>query len=421
VRALVVLLALGAALAPAARAQDTPPTESSCVTHCHGEQATEFKDCIHESELRCVDCHGGNPAATRDKEKSHDPEMGYRGKVPREQIPALCGSCHSDPLKMHAYGLPTDQLEHYRTSNHGKALFEKGDTSAAVCTDCHGTHRILPAHDPRSPTSPAAQPRTCGLCHSDAKRMEPHGLPSDIVAQFTGSVHGRALIVDGLRGAPACADCHGAHGATPPGVQDIVQVCGRCHTNTAEHFRKSPHFGSEEMQCSACHDEDTPEYRRSGCTACHGVHAIDEPTVQMFQGDEVGHCGHCHREPDGAEAVAKAIVDGTKELEGAVKESLREIQEAKQRGVFLDNEKIYLRESERTLVSVWPLSHSLDAAAIREHLAGGLKRQDRARELIAKRTIALRDRKLVLTAVAALLLLLIGLLRMKLKAIRELS
>jgi len=382
---------------------------SSCVTNCHGAETKAFADSIHKNSMRCVDCHGGDPTALRDEAKSHSVDKGFVGKIAHDKIPGLCGRCHSDPIRMHASGLKTDQLEHYKTSAHGKAVLDNGNLEAAVCTDCHGTHLIRPAHDPLAPTAPANQPRTCGKCHADA----------GVVTEFNASVHGRAL-ADGLRGAPACADCHGAHGATPPGVRDIVQVCGKCHTNTAAHFRAGPHAG-DEMNCASCHDEQTREYRLSGCTACHGAHAITEPDVHLYEGDAVGRCAHCHRDTGRAQEVAAVILKGTRELEDALRESLDEISGAKKLGVFLDNEKIYLRESQRALVSVRPLSHSMDAAAVREHLEAGLRRQDRTREMITKRKTVLRDRKLLLVALSAILLLLTALLRMKLKAVRELS
>ena len=395
---------------------------SSCTTNCHGEQATSFSDCVHRNELSCVDCHGGNPAAMRDEKKSHDPAHGYIGKPARDKIPELCSRCHSDPLAMHAYGLKTDQLAHYKASGHGKAL-ERGILGAAVCTDCHNTHHIRPAHDPRSPTAPANQPETCGRCHEDKSLMGPSGLSTNVVEEFRESVHGHALLEEGLRGAPSCTDCHGSHGATPPGVAQIVQVCGHCHQNTAQHYRESPHFASGEMRCDACHEEKTHEYRRAGCTSCHEPHKTQDPGEEMYTGDQVGHCGHCHREADDqtSQNAITVIRDGKRSLERALRTSMAQIREAKERGVFLENEKVYLRESARTLVSVRPLAHSLDLDRIREHLDAGLRRQDRAQEMIVKRTVVLRDRKLLMGALALLLLLLITVLHMKLKATRDLS
>jgi hypothetical protein len=417
VRAPVALLLLLAA----ARAEEAP----SCATHCHGAEQVAHRQSVHAEALSCVDCHGGDPTAQRDKERSHDPAKGFVGKVARTRVPGLCGDCHADPQRMHAYGLATDPLVQYRTSIHGQALFGKGDTNVAVCTDCHGVHGILPAQDPRAPTARANQPATCGRCHADAARMAPYGIPADAVARFERSVHGRALLGERSRGAPACADCHGSHGAVPPGVRDLVQVCGQCHEHTAEQYRRSPHHGAKDMRCVACHEEEAKKdplgYAGQECTACHGAHDIGIPGREMLVGDDVGHCGHCHRSDEAAKAAARQILDGTRRLEDAMQRTREELSGAKAKGLFLDHEELYLRESERALVFAQPLAHSLDLPAISKHLEDGLKRQDRTLETLAKEGKKLRDRRILLSGLAGLLLLLAALAALKLQALRRLS
>ena len=413
-------LALAGLLAAAPlRAQDRP----SCAASCHGLETTAFEAGVHAGALGCVDCHGGDPAAVRDKAGSHAASAGFAGKPSRERIPELCGNCHADTQRMLAFALPTDQLAHYRNSPHGRAVLQRGDTSAAVCTDCHDSHRILAGADPQAPVHRANQPATCSRCHADAALMERHDLPSDVVAEFTDSVHGRALLVDQSRGAPACADCHGAHGTAPPGVDSIVNVCAHCHATTGDAYRKSPHFTSDRMRCGACHEalQDEPGFLRSGCAACHGAHAIALPGAWMLGGSGVGHCGHCHREPDGSGGVIAAIIEGTQRLQAAMDGTLGSLRAAKQSGLFLENEDVYLRESLRTLVSVKPLSHSMDADLITAHLQDGIKRQDRTLEMIERKGDQLRDRRLVLGGAALLLLILAGLLAAKLDTLRKLS
>jgi len=408
----------------AARAGDDA-LSPSCVTHCHGAEQVAHKASVHAEALACVDCHGGDPSAQRDKEKSHDAAKGFAGKLPRTKVPELCGSCHADPQKMHAYGLATDPLAQYRTSIHGQALFGKGDQNVAVCTDCHGVHGILKAHDPRAPTARANQPATCGRCHADAAKMAPYGVPSDTVERFAKSVHGHALLVERSRGAPACTDCHGSHGAVPPGVRELVQVCGQCHEHTEQQYRKSPHFGKKDMRCLACHEEEAKEdplgFAGQDCTACHGTHEIGLPDRDMFVGDAVGHCGHCHRDDEVAKAAAQSILDGTRRLEDAMARTSDELGEAKEKGLFIDHEELYLRESERALVFVAPLAHSLDLAAIGKHLEDGLKRQDRTFETLEKEGRKLRDRRILLSGLAGLLLLLSALAALKLQTLRRLS
>jgi hypothetical protein len=420
--AAAALLATAAARTAAA---DGPAGEKpSCTANCHTEEATALARSVHRTALACTDCHGGDPSALRDKAKSHDAARGFVGKPARDKVPALCGDCHADSARMRPYDLPTDQLAQYRTSSHGKALFGEGDLDVAVCTDCHGAHDVFGAKDPRAATARANQPATCGRCHSDPAKMAAHGLPSDTAARFAKSVHGRALLEDRLRDAPSCSSCHGSHGAAPPGVQDVVAVCAHCHANTGEEYRKSPHFRSPEMRCDACHAEEAkkdPAYRRAGCTACHDAHEIAEPGDWMYHGDQVGRCDHCHRQPDGSQPMTRAVLGERARLERAMEETEREIREAKARGLFLDAEQVYLRESERLLVSVRPLLHSMDEPAIRKHLESGVARQDRTREIIAKKGNVLRDHKIVMVGVALLLLLLAALFAIKLEALRRLS
>lgn len=404
-----------------ANAQEAP----SCVTHCHGLERVAHQESVHADSLTCVECHGGDPTAQGDEKKSHDPAKGFRGKIPRADVPALCGDCHSDPQRMHAYGLATDPLAQYRTSVHGQMLFGKGDLNVAVCTDCHGVHGILPAHDPRAPTARVNQPATCGRCHADEAKMKPYGVPADTVARFERSIHGRELLVNRSRGAPACADCHGAHGAVPPGVRDLVQVCGQCHKHTAEEYRKSPHFRKKDMRCVACHEEEAKEdplgYAGQECTACHRTHDIQAAGRDMLDGDAVGHCGHCHRNDPVPMAAARQILDGTRRLEDAMQRTREELQSAKAKGLFIDHEELYLRESERALVFVEPLAHSLDLAVISKHLEDGVKRQDRTHEELEQQGTKLRDRKILLSGLAGLLLLLSALAALKLQALRRLS
>ena len=43
-----------------------------------------------------------------------------------------------------------------------------GYANVATCSDCHGTHDILPARNPASSVAPANLLKTCQNCHADA-------------------------------------------------------------------------------------------------------------------------------------------------------------------------------------------------------------------------------------------------------------
>jgi nitrate/TMAO reductase-like tetraheme cytochrome c subunit len=128
--------------------------ESSCVK-CHLDLGGEFarpvrelQESVHfEKEVACHDCHGGNPTSF-DEDKSMSKDVGFIAKPGFEEIPEFCARCHSDVNRMKKYKLRTDQLSLYKTSFHGKALYEKEDKNTATCISCHGGHDMKAAPVP---------------------------------------------------------------------------------------------------------------------------------------------------------------------------------------------------------------------------------------------------------------------------------
>lgn len=321
-------LSLGFALAQQPSAQ---PAATSCIS-CHGNEdffgeggprlIKEFAQDVHaQAGLSCHDCHGGNPdPALAEDLAAMDPDFPpnpYRGTPTRAAISRFCGSCHSDADYMKRYDpdIRVDQEVEYRTSRHGIRLLE-GDENVATCVDCHGVHAIRSASDPAAPVFPTNVAGTCGRCHSDAARMAPYGrdgeaFPTDQEARWRRSVHAGALLGKGDLSAPTCNDCHGNHGAAPPGVESVAFVCGRCHAREAKLFRDSPKHqgflahnellaGMDEVQCDGCH-EMPPTFADVGpirefteCTTCHGNHAVLRPTITMLDPAPESPCSYCH-------------------------------------------------------------------------------------------------------------------------------
>ena len=87
-----------------------------------------------ENVATCIDCHS-----------VHDIRAVKDAMAPVHplRLPDTCGRCHGDAQKMAKYGIPTNQLEHYRTSVHWAAL-KNGDLSAPTCASCHGNHGAKP-------------------------------------------------------------------------------------------------------------------------------------------------------------------------------------------------------------------------------------------------------------------------------------
>jgi predicted CXXCH cytochrome family protein len=218
------------------------------------------------------------------------PEDGDARHRDRSWIPEFCARCHSDTSYMRRFnpGLPTDQLDKYRTSRHGQLLLEAKDSRAAQCTSCHGVHGIQSASSPLSTVYPKRLPETCAHCHADAEVMAgftlPDGrpLPTSQYEQYRASVHGRALLERGDLGAPACNDCHGNHAAMPPEVSSVAQVCRTCHSQNGTLFDGSRHKQAFERH-------GWPE-----CGSCHGEHAIAKTSDAMMAPGPESVCNGCH-------------------------------------------------------------------------------------------------------------------------------
>jgi hypothetical protein len=358
--ALLLLLAF----APAVRG-----AESSCVT-CHEDEKALFPPSAHgRAGLACTDCHGGNPAAT-DMEAHTAKDFQRPGT--KQAIAELCASCHGDVRKMNPYGLPTDQLERYKTSKHGEQLFGKSDQNVATCTDCHGAHDIYSAKSPQSRTYPTRIPETCGRCHSDEKRMAPYKLPTTMVADYKQSHHATLLFEKGDLSAPTCVTCHGNHGAVPPGTREVGQVCGKCHVRQAELFTKSPH--AEAAAAGAF----------SECISCHGNHAIKKASLDLFGTA----CQQCHATDEKPLARRDAIVALLQRVRGETTRAADQVNDATVHGLATEDEQMLLQEAGTQITQMEALQHTLSVDELRpaatraENLVADILRGVRRLELV---------------------------------------
>ena len=292
-RALLVaaLLALAIVMSPRIGSAQTPA--NACLT-CHAtlsdarlsRPAALFTapDIHRESGFACVDCHGGDPAAA-DKARSHDAARGFKGKPSGQAIIATCARCHSDAEAMRRFAprQRVDQATEYATSVHGK-LLATGDTKVATCVSCHGAHGIRLVKDAKSPVFPTNVAATCAACHASTSHMAGYKLadgtpiPTTELADYQKSVHFAALTKGNDLSAPTCNDCHGNHGAAPPGVGAVANVCGTCHAVFAQKFQTSVHA----------------QIFDKGCVECHGNHAVLQPSDDMLGTKGHAVCATCH-------------------------------------------------------------------------------------------------------------------------------
>jgi len=354
-----VVLSL-ALLAPATARAD------SCID-CHtdlpeplGTPVAGMRADVHaRAGLGCAACHGGDPA---DPELSAmAPTKGFVGKPTPTDVPAFCGRCHADAAYMRRFGpsLPTDQLPRYRTSVHGERL-AGGDARVATCVSCHGVHGILPGSDARSLVHKTNVAATCARCHADAQRMAGYAIPTDQLVKFQRSVHGQQLLVAHDLAAPTCNDCHGNHGAFPPGADSVAGVCGQCHVTQKDLFLASPH---------------RPAFQRLGlaeCVVCHGNHDIARTSDQMLGVGAVATCVTCHA-PDtkgwAAAARMRAAVDSLRDtIDGADAILAR----ASVAGMEVGEPRYALQAAREALVATRNQVHSFDPASVEKTVGGGL-------------------------------------------------
>ena len=184
-------------------------------------------------------------------------------------------------------------MELYRQSVHGRAVAD-GDGAAATCSDCHGSHGILPSQDARSKINHFNIPSTCGQCHAD------------IAETYLASVHGEAMKA-GEAGAPVCSDCHGEHLIlAPQEKQSLVNAsrvsmatCGRCHNDERLALRYNLPTDRVPSFADSYHGLALRGGSQSvaNCASCHGVHNIfrsKDARSTVNAANLAKTCGNCH-------------------------------------------------------------------------------------------------------------------------------
>jgi hypothetical protein len=277
-----------------------------------GKAVSEFVDAkllgttVH-AKLACVDCHSD----VAGKDFPHKKDVN----------PVECGMCHAAEQSLHAKSL------------HGKAI-TRGDALAPHCKECHGTHDILSAKDPRSPVSPLKVPFMCGKCHQEGtpvqKRRTIH--ESNIIENYSESIHGEGLLRKGLIVAPNCASCHTAHSILPHtdplssiARKNIAKTCGTCHAEIEMVHRKiikGELWEKEANVLPACVDCHQPHKVRRvfydqgmsdrDCLRCHenrNIRASKDGRSLFVNADELNHsrhaktaCSQCHSDVNASHA-----------------------------------------------------------------------------------------------------------------------
>jgi predicted CXXCH cytochrome family protein len=203
---------------------DAAPLDNATCLSCHGTPgfaipgangrmrslfvpADRFAHSVHGT-LSCTSCH------TTITEVPHK-NAPMTPSQWRQQIPKLCGGCHTTALK------------DYLSSVHGKQVAQRSNINAAVCTDCHTAHAVA---QPKLPATRIAITKACGGCHASA------------LASYKETYHGEIFTL-GYANAATCSDCHRGHAILPASVPassassaNLLSTCRACHRDATKGF-----------------------------------------------------------------------------------------------------------------------------------------------------------------------------------------
>lgn len=266
-----------------------------CAT-CHSGEVQQYGTSVHGRARAhgnadvptCQSCHGSAHSAL--------PATDPNSPVSKKKLPDTCGACHSDTALAKKYMFTEVRpVDAYRQSVHGRAILA-GNNGAASCSDCHGTHDILPLNDPRSKIWKQNVANTCGKCHSG------------VYNTYAQSIHGQA-VASGVLQAATCTDCHSEHRILAPGdpgssvyMANVSQeACSRCHADTelmagfAMPADRVPTYQDSYHGLAAREGQQTV----ANCASCHGIHNIypsSDPRSTVNRANLSKTCGQCHND-----------------------------------------------------------------------------------------------------------------------------
>ena len=259
---------------------------------CHDSVTRPYLGSVHARALAkgiqdaalCFDCHG----------KAHRLRSHLDPASPtfHARMAETCGHCHADRALVERRRIPIPHAyQLYQKSVHARAV--AAGKLAATCNDCHESHDLRRANDPRSSIYRENIPRTCGKCHTNEARA------------YLQTVHGVAM-TNGVTKSPVCTDCHGEHSiaaardpASRVSVAAVSKTCSSCHEAPGISEKYGIPGGRLETYAESFHGLAVRGGSKvaANCASCHGTHNIlpsSDPRSTIHPLNLPRTCGQCH-------------------------------------------------------------------------------------------------------------------------------
>ncbi|HEX4858167.1 MAG TPA: cytochrome C [Usitatibacteraceae bacterium] len=245
-----------------------------------GHDEAKLAKGVH-AKMQCVDCHKN---ITDSKAQHKKAETGAPD----------CKGCHLElwaaaqrdgrQAEKPGLGAMARVIESKQKSVH--AAKDKDDPSKinAPCAACHDAHSFVPLPKPGTPEHNAARlaiPAQCGTCHEDH------------LEEYSGSVHGKAVVDKKDPKAAICTDCHNVKGIdksnTDAAKKGMVEACSGCHKDNAKSYKDTYHG-----------QITTLGYTNTAmCFNCHGSHDLrspKDPKSKVHPDNRLKTCQKCHKD-----------------------------------------------------------------------------------------------------------------------------
>ncbi len=233
----------------------------------------------------------------------------------------VCVACHTgfnpDDMPHKEHIIPVQCLTCHQNvpskhSFHKTILAKGGSDVSKMCKECHGTHDVQSPKVAGTRFSPSNIVESCGRCHSEEKN------------HYLKSAHGQAYVAHN-KNAPTCIQCHSKNITTITAGTDSVQlkivqeqVCISCHGTNKISPATGPTKSFVMSYEASVHGQalKNGNGKAANCVDCHGNHDMrkgSDPESRVNKLNIPNTCAKCH--PSIA-ADYKASIHGTAFLAG---------------------------------------------------------------------------------------------------------